>query len=139
MKRCLQFLVLLLLGTGSVFAQRGTAENGYYPQGYSGAIWVGVVVSANEQTREITLSYTKGGKTETFVGVPEKDYMVHERNGPIRPLRMSNIPVGRILKVWYMEEEKKVDGKKVKVNTIILMDAVANAHKRQTFFMAFDH
>lgn len=65
-------------------------------------------MSANEQNREITLSYTKNGKSQTFIGVPEDGYLVHERNGPTRPLKMSDVPIGRTIKVWYMSETKKV-------------------------------
>jgi hypothetical protein len=119
------------------FAQHGTAENGYYPAAYYGDTWTGVVVSANEQTGEITLSYTNGGKTQTFVGVPEIGYLVHEHNGSTRPLKMSDIPVGRTVKVWYVSENKKVDDHKVKVNAIFLIDVLANAKKTQTYFKAF--
>jgi hypothetical protein len=94
-------------------------------------------VSASEQTGEITLSYTKGGKSQTFVGVPEAGYLVHEHGGATRPLKMSDIPLGKIIKVWYIEETKKVGGSKVKVNTIFLIDAVANAKAGQTYFRAF--
>lgn len=139
MKRFLLILAVVLSGAGSALAQHATADRGYYPQNYNGDVWMGVVVSTNEQTHEITLSFTKGSKTETFVGVPEKDYSVHERNGPVRPLKMSDIPVGRTIKVWYIPETRKVDGKKSTVNTIILIDVAANAHKGQTYFMAFDH
>jgi hypothetical protein len=137
MKRSLCFLIPLLTIAGSAFAQHGTAENGYYPPGYQGDTWTGVVLSANEQTGEITLSYTKGGKSQGFVGVPEEGYMVHEHNGPTRPLKMSDIPLGRTVKVWYTPTTKKVDGKKITVNIIILIDAVANAKPGRTDFKAF--
>jgi hypothetical protein len=91
----------------AALGQHGTAENGYYPSVYQGDTWTGVVVSASERTGEITLSYTKGGKSQTFVGVPEAGYLVHEHSGGTRPLKMSDIPVGKIIKVWYMEETKK--------------------------------
>jgi hypothetical protein len=91
----------------AALGQHGTAENGYYPSVYQGDTWTGVVVSASERTGEITLSYTKGGKSQTFVGVPEAGYLVHEHSGATRPLKMSDIPVGKIIKVWYMEETKK--------------------------------
>src|SRR5580693_5093046 len=66
MKRTLYFLILLLTLASSALAQHGTAENGYYPPGYNGDTWTGAILSANEQTSEITLSYTKGGKSQTF-------------------------------------------------------------------------
>jgi hypothetical protein len=137
MKRTLYFLILLLTLASSALAQHGTAENGYYPPGYNGDTWTGAILSANEQTSEITLSYTKGGKSQTFVGVPEEGYMVHEHNGHTRPLKMSDIPVGRTVKVWYTPATKKVDGKKVTVNIIFLIDAVANAKAGRSDFKAF--
>jgi hypothetical protein len=107
MKR-LHFLPLALFVFASpAFGQHGSAENGYYPSSYQGDTWTGVVVSASEQTGEISLSFTKGGKSQTFVGVPEAGYLVHEHSGTTRPLKMSDIPVGKIIKVWYIEETKK--------------------------------
>ena len=134
----LHFLPLaLVVFASAAFGQHGTAENGYYPSEYQGDTWTGVVVSASEQTGEITLSYTKGGKSQTFVGVPEAGYLVHEHSGATRPLKMSDIPVGKIIKVCYMEETKKVGGSKVKANTIFLIDSVANAKAGRTYFKAF--
>lgn len=130
-------LIALFAFASSAFAQHGTADNGYYPPAYAGDTWTGVVVSANEQNREITLSYTKNGKSQTFIGVPEDGYLVHERNGPTRPLKMSDVLIGRTIKVWYMSETKKVDGHKVKVNTIFLIDAIANAKVSRMDFKAF--
>ena len=138
MKSIRWLLAALFVFANSAFAQHATAPNGYYPPGYSGDTWTGQVVSVNEQTREITLSYAKNGKSETFVGVPEGGYLVHEHNGPTRPLKMSDVPIGRTIKVWYVPETKKVDGRKIKVNTIFLIDAVANANvSRTNFFKAF--
>lgn len=134
----LHFLPLaLFVFASTAFSQHGTAENGYFPSAYHGDTWTGVVVSASEQTGEITLSYAKGGKSQTFVGVPEVGYLVHEHSGATRPLKMSDIPVGKAIKVWYMEETKKVGGSKVKVNTIFLIDAIANAKAGQTYFKVF--
>jgi hypothetical protein len=50
---------------------------------------------------------------------------------------MSDISVGRTIKVWYITEAKKVGDSKVKVNTIFLIDAIANARAGQTYFKAF--
>ena len=135
----LHFLLLaLFLFSIAAFAQHGTAENGYYPPAFQGDTWTGIVVSASEQTGEITLSFTKGGKSQTFVGIPESGYLVHEHAGGTRPLKMSDIPVGKVIKVWYIEETKKVGGSKVKVNTIFLIDAVANAKASRVDFKGFN-
>jgi hypothetical protein len=137
MKGSLYLLISLFTIASFALPQHGTAENGYYPPGYNGDTWTGVIQSANDQTGEITLSYTKGGKSQTFVGVPEEGYMVHEHNGQTRLLKMSDIPVGRTVKVWYTPATKKVDGKKITVNIIFLIDAVANAKAGRTDFKAF--
>jgi len=50
---------------------------------------------------------------------------------------MSDIPVGKIIKVWYSTETKKVGGSKVKVHTIFLIDVVANAKEGPRYFKAF--
>ncbi len=138
MKRLYFLPLTLFIFASAAFGQHGTAEIGYYPAGYQGDTWTGVVVSASEQTGEITLSYAKGGKSQTFVGVPEAGCLVHEHSGATRPLKMSDIPVGKIIKVWYIEETKKVGGRKVKVNTIFLIDALANAKTGRTYFTALD-
>ena len=136
--RHLHSLPLALFAFASAaFGQHGTAESGYYPSAYQGDTWTGVVLSASEQTGEITLSYTKGGKSQTFIGIPEAGYLVHEHSGATRPLKISDIPVGKIIKVWYIEETRKVGGSKVKINTIFLIDAIANAKAGQAYFKAF--
>lgn len=107
MKNMCFLVIALLVLANSAFAQHGTAENGYYPTGYQGDTWTGEVVSANEQTHEITLLFTKNGKSENFVGIPEDGYLVHEHNGPTRPLKMSDIPIGRTVKVWYTPKNRE--------------------------------
>lgn len=129
----------LVVCTLPAFAQHGTAGNGYYPPGYTGDTWTGAVVSSNEQTHEITLSYTnpKSGKTETFVGIPERGYLVHEHGGVTRPLKMSDVPVGRTVKVWYETDTKKINRKKTTINTIFQISVAANAQSHRWQFMAF--
>jgi len=139
--RYFQFLVGLLVFAGLSSAQHGTADNGYYPAGYHGDTWTGTVLSADQKTGEITLSCTKAGKTETFVGVPEAGYLVRERNGSVvatRPLRMTDIPIGKTIKVWYSPQTQKVDGSKVKVNSIFLIDIVGNVKPGQAYFKSFN-
>jgi len=137
MKIAAAFLGILLMG-GAVFAQKGIAPNGYYPAGYTGNTWTGVVSNVNEATGEFTLTYTKGSKTETFVGVPEKEYVVAPKDGPERPLKLSDIHVGRTLTVFYTVETNKVDGKKVTVNTVININSIPNNRKEMTHMMAFN-
>lgn len=91
-----------------------------------GDTWTGIVTSVDQSTFEITLTYTKHHKTQTFVGKPQKGYLVAPKNGPVRPLRPSDIHVGRKLTVYYISERKEAKGKKVTVNTIVLIPSVRN-------------
>lgn len=135
-KTAIAFGACFLL-SGPIWAQHGNAENGYYPSGYHGDTWSGVVVAVNDQTREVTLEYKKGDRVERFVGTMDEHYMVHEHNGPTRPLKMTDIPMGRTVKVWYMNDTRKIDGKKVKISRVFLVDAVANAAVGRADFMSF--
>jgi hypothetical protein len=100
-------------------AQHGTAEDGYWPMGFVGDTWTGVVSSTNDGTREITLRYTKGDKTQTFTGVLQDGYGVKASDGTSHVLKVSEIPRGTKLKVYYMPKEHKVEGRKVKYYEII--------------------
>lgn len=83
-----------------------------------GSGWDGVVVSANETTREITLSNLRGDKKQTFVGVLEPGYMQKLRDGTYRELQMSEFKPGLRIRVFYKEKSQEVSGKKVKVKMI---------------------
>jgi opacity protein-like surface antigen len=95
-------------------AQHGTAGNGYFPPGYSGDTWTGTVTSANDDTREITLTYVKGDKQETFTGVLKAGLKATRRDGSQTEWKPSDIPIGSRIIVYYMAQSKKVEGKKVK-------------------------
>jgi hypothetical protein len=66
MARNLAVLTLLIVLDVSTFAQYGTAPNNYYPDKYNGSTFTGVVTEVAGD--EITLTYTKDNKTETFKG-----------------------------------------------------------------------
>ena len=136
--RILSTLVVTLLIAAAVSAQHGTAKSGYFPARYNGDTWTGVVTNINETTGEFTLTYTKGDKVENFVGIPEEGYTVSPKNGPERPLKPSDIHVGRTLTVCYMPETKKVEGKKVTVNIVIFINTIPNVKIGATVFRAFD-
>jgi hypothetical protein len=99
-------------------AQHGTSENGYWPMGYNGDTWTGVVSATNDETREITLTYMKRDKIQTFVGVLEVGYKVKSNDGTPHELKVSEIPQGTRLKVYYMERDRKIEGRKVKFHEI---------------------
>jgi len=85
-----------------------------------GDAFTGEVVSSNETTREITITYTDKdkNKTETFVGVLAPGYQQKWRDGTQRELQMSEIKPGLRIRVFYKEKSDNVAGKKVKVATI---------------------
>ncbi len=117
-------LSICLLLPLSAHAQHGTAENGYWPMGFNGDTWTGVVSAANDDTREITLTYTKGDKTQTFTGVLQEGYNVKANDGTPHHLKVSEIPLGTRLKVYYMAREHKVEGRKVKYNEVFRLVSV---------------
>jgi hypothetical protein len=86
-----------------------------------GNAFQGVVVSSNETTREITITYTDTAKnqTETFVGVLKQGYLVKLRDGTQRELQMSEIKPGVRVRVLYKEKSDNVAGKKIKFSQII--------------------
>lgn len=83
-----------------------------------GSRWDGVVVSANEATREITLNNLRGDKKQTFVGVLEPGYKQELKDGTFRELSMSEFKPGLRIRVSYRETSQNVAGNKVKVKLI---------------------
>jgi len=114
MRRLLFVTGALLFLTATAQAQHGSAGSGYFPQGYSGDTWTGTVTGTNDDTREITLTYTKGEKTEIFTGLLKTGLKATRRDGTPTEWKPSDIPVGTRIVVYYMAQTKKVDGKKVK-------------------------
>jgi hypothetical protein len=110
------FLIIVL--SPLVRAQHGDAPADYYPPGYSGDTWTGIVASTSDETREIKLTYTNKDKTETFTGVLKDGYKIKMKDGSMRELKPSSIPVGDKIKIFYTVDTRKVDGKKVKVYEI---------------------
>jgi hypothetical protein len=132
--------VVILLSAATVYrAQYGTAENGYYPMSYNGATFAGAVTSTNDETREVTLSYTnpKNGKTQTFIGVLEEGYSVKLKDGSLHELKPSEIRPGAQIKVYYIATAKTVGGKKTTVNTIFLIGRTPNVRAQHVYFKAF--
>ncbi len=116
--------MFLLLFSSAVFAQHGTAPAGYYPLGYNGDTWTGEVVSADDSTREITLTYTGEKKSETFTGLLKDNYQVKMKDGSMKELKPSGIPKGARIMVFYQPKTRKVDGNKVKYYEIFQINTV---------------
>ena len=108
-------LALILLCTGIAAAQHGTAEPGYYPSGFNGDTWSGEVTAVTEDTREFTLTYTKGSNTQTFVGILPKGYTVKMKDGRDYEVKMSEL-MGMRLVAYYITLKKK-DANGVKTET----------------------
>ncbi|HYK19487.1 MAG TPA: hypothetical protein VEV42_02055 [Pyrinomonadaceae bacterium] len=117
MKSVFVALALMVLSTGITVAQKGTAEPDYYPSGYSGDTWTGLVTSVSDDTREFTLTYKKGEKEQTFTGVLPKGYTVKMKDGSDHEVKLDEL-MGMRLKVYYMTKTKKVNGEKVKTNEV---------------------
>jgi hypothetical protein len=114
MKRFAFSFCLVLILMPRALAQHGSAPDGYYPFGYAGDTWSGEVTSTNDDTREITLTYTKGSKTETFTGVLQEGYKVKLKDGTSPELKASEVSKGTHLMIFYIPKTKKDGDKKVK-------------------------
>ena len=130
--------ILLMSPLGSA-AQHGTAESGYYPLAYHGDVFTGVVTSASDETRELTLTYTdsQSGKKETFTGVLLDGYAVKLRDGTLHELQPSDLKTSAPIKVYYTVKAKSSGPKKAEANTIFLIGGSPNARIRYFYFKAF--
>ncbi len=113
MKR-LTLIILLLSLTTSVFAQKKTT--------IIGDAWVGVVESANETTREITVRHPDKTNAETFVGVLEDGYKVKLKDGTSRELLLSELKPGLRVRVFYKSKTRDMAGRQTKVQLINRID-----------------
>jgi hypothetical protein len=118
MRSVLPAIAIALLFTSIACAQHGTAPSGYYPFGYHGDTWTGTVLATNNVTHEITLTFTKKDKTETFIGVFPDNNLIIMQDGSTRILRPSDIPLNTRIEVFYVWKTKKVNGAKVTYNEI---------------------
>ena len=116
------FAACVFLVAGVLHAQHGTAPNGYFPMGFAGDMWTGEVSAVNDANREITLVYTRKKKAESFVGVLQHGYKVKLKDGSLAELKLSMIPIGTRLRVYYMAKDRKVDGRKEKFYEIFRID-----------------
>jgi hypothetical protein len=107
--RLFVLLAILLLPTSSS-AQHGTADNGYFPSGYIGDTWSGVVSSVAPATKEVSLVYTHHGKTAVFQGILSKGTRV-QANGDKKKQQIvsEGISVGAHIRVYYMPNQTSDD------------------------------
>jgi hypothetical protein len=103
-------LFAMLLLPISTVAQHGTADNGYFPNGYIGDTWSGVVSSVSPATKEVSLVYTHHGKTAVFQGILSKGSRV-QANGDKKKQQIlsEGISVGAHIRVYYMPNQTSDD------------------------------
>jgi hypothetical protein len=109
------FLTIVIFLPVIVSAQYGTTPNNYYPASYNGSIFRGVVADTAEN--QITLTFTKDSKRDSFTGLFETGCSVPTTEG--RRVMPGDIPKGTTMTVFFNSKTKKVDGKRVKENVII--------------------
>jgi hypothetical protein len=102
-------------------AQHGQAEPGYYPAAYVGDTWQGNVAAVDDAGRTITLTYTKGSKTQTFVIRFAQGMAVNYSDGTSKELKPSDIPIGSMAFAYYTNYSEKVDGKKNDVHEAFML------------------
>jgi hypothetical protein len=119
----LGMMAVLFLGMVEGKAQHGTAGNGYFPPGYEGDTWTGVVTATDDTTRMVTLTYSSKKKAETYTGVLQEGCCkVKMSDGTVQELRPSQLSQGRRVMVYYIPKTTKAEGKKTTVNEIFKVD-----------------
>ena len=103
-------LLAILLLPECLVAQHGTANNGYYPSGYQGDTWTGIVSSLDTATKAVSLVHTHKGKSARFEGVLAKGYRVQAKDEKEKQqIRDTGIAVGAHLRVHYIPNQTSDD------------------------------
>jgi len=127
-------LCVLIASQAAASGQQGKAPTGWYPEGYKGHTFTGVLQSVDESTHHLRLTHSAGYKTEVFVGVLVKGYTTPLPDGT-RLLKVSDLPIGQHLTVYYMGEAKGSGWRKV--HKVFLIEGYPNLNIGSTGFMAF--
>jgi hypothetical protein len=115
------FVAALVILTTPVQAQHGEAEPGYYPKAYVGDTWQGNVTAVDDQGKTITLTFTKGSKSQTFTVSFAPGLAVSYSDGTSKDLKPSDIPIGAMAYAYYTNYSEKVDGKKSDVHEAFIL------------------
>ncbi len=110
------FLLLCNLGT----AQRGTAENGFWPMDYHGDTFTGKVTSAADDDT-LTLTYERKNRKEEFVGKLEGGCVVPSKDGSL--MHAKDIPDSSVT-AYYKVVSMKIGDQKKKENIIFAIKFV---------------
>jgi hypothetical protein len=111
--------MILVWGSLLLFAQHGSAPNGYYPPNYGGDTFTGTVAATDDAAQTVTLGYSKGKKTEDFMGRFDHPCSIPTKDG--NPMKPSDIPVGTDLTAYYNHKTTKVGDQKQNENVIIAL------------------
>jgi hypothetical protein len=114
------FLTGLFLSVFSVssFAQYGTApQGGDFPASYNGDTFTGTVTATEGD--QITMTYIKGSKTDTFIGKLGTGCAVPTTDSSNHKMTATDIPKDTVMTAYFSRTTKKVDGQKTKENDII--------------------
>ena len=118
MRRAFAVLVFGEFIVPCAIAQYGTAPSDYYPAGYNGATFTGVVTETKNND-QVTLVYTKGSKSATFIGRFESPCAVPGADKNYQGPAQLAIPKGTVMTAFYKVNAKKIENQKVKENIII--------------------
>jgi hypothetical protein len=114
---------VIVMVSGAAWSQYGSAPDGYYPTNYGGSIFMGKFVKGNpDQT--LTLSYTKGSKTELFVGKLQKGCGVPTRDGSKTLMNAPDFPPNSVVTAFFQKITRKEGDKKIKENQVIAISFV---------------
>jgi hypothetical protein len=122
----------------SANAQHGQAEAGYYPAAYIGDTWQGNVTAVDDQARTITLTYTKGSKSQTFIIRFAPGLAVNYSDGTSKELKPSDIPIGAAAIAYYTIYSERVDGKKNEVHEAFMLRVKTVDGKEHNYKAPFD-
>jgi len=102
-------------------AQHGEAEPGYYPNSYVGDTWQGNVTAVDDQSKTVTLTYTKGSKSQVLAVRFAPGLAVSYSDGTSKELKPSDIPIGAMAYAYYTNYTEKVNGKKSDVHEAFML------------------
>ncbi|HTP69733.1 MAG TPA: hypothetical protein VMJ35_12575 [Dongiaceae bacterium] len=113
MKLWLVILEAFLVFSPAAYGQHGVARN--VQDGTVHDTWLGIVVSTNNATREITLESPGREGAEVFTGTLKESLSIKTKDGSKRRLQPSDIPKGDRIIVFYEQKKTKADNGKVTV------------------------
>ena len=117
--KCLATILTACAFSLPLVAQKGVAPNGYYPNSYYGATFTGVLQPESGEPQEITLVYTKGSKSDRFVGKLASTCSWKNKDGSVHTFRTSEASKGTVLTAFYQANTNKSQGQKSTENIII--------------------